>query len=96
MKNMMPSHTAAAMLPHPPTIPLYSTETGAQRNLTNDDLIPITRLSQPFLVKDEDEPPGFTVKDVWEYLQPAPGELDLRTEIRSMYPGDEQLFRITL
>ena len=96
VKNMIPSHTTAAMLPHPATIPLYSTETGEQRDLTNDDLIPIIQLSQPILpkevwkksalkleleahltlifgeVKKEEEPPSFSVKDVWEYLQPAP------------------------
>ena len=112
VKNMIPSHTAAAMLPHPATIPLYSAETGEQRDLTNDDLIPIIQLSQPILpkevwkksalkleleahltlifgeVKREEEPPSLSVKDVWEYLQPAPGELDIRTEIRSLYPWD--------
>ena len=51
VKNMIPSHTAAAMLPHPATIPL-SAETGEQRNLTNDDLIPILQLSQPILPKE--------------------------------------------
>ena len=95
VKNMIPSHTAAAMLPHPTTIPLYSAETGEQRNLTNDDLIPIAQLSQPILPKEvwkksalkleleahlllifaevqrEEEPPSFTVKDVWEYRSTA-------------------------
>ena len=112
VKNMVPSHTAAAMLPHPATIPLYSAETGEQRNLTNEDLISIVQLSQPILpkhlwnksalkleleahlllvfaeVQKEEDPPSFTVQDVWEYLQPAPGELDHRIEIRSLYPWD--------